>query len=240
MYSSYLMLYRSSVDEDGTPSLERVQLNNNNLRLGESGKAAVEIRSNRHTGGISLFINDEFVAQWSESDLAGRDGNAFAGKGSGFGFVVQGDDTPVRISDIVVSEWNGMPDSARSLQVDDQDIVLRANGTDRYAGRIDGFDAENRVLFEGRHGKFKFPLDEIAEVRFARDRLAPEGDVPADNFIVRMHPLGVISGRPVSGDGSTVGIVSPLLGELNINLAPAVMLDFNFSNQIIDDWDADF
>jgi hypothetical protein len=240
MYSSYLMLYRSSVSEGGKPSLERVQLNNNNLRLGDSGKASGEIRSNRHTGGISLFINDEFVAQWSESDLAGRDGDGFAGKGAGFGFVVQGDDTPVRISDIVVSEWNGMPDSARSLQVDDQDIVLMANGTDRYAGRIAGFDGEKRVLFEGRHGKFQFPLNEIAEVRFARDSLAPEGESPADNFVVRMHPIGSISGRPVSGDGSTLGLVSPMLGVLSLNLDPAVMLDFKFSNQIIDDWDADF
>ena len=90
MYSSYLMLYRTSVDADGKAALERVQLNNNNLRLGESGQAKVEIRSNRRTGGISLFINDEFVAQWSESDLAGRDAGKFAGKGSGFGFVVQG------------------------------------------------------------------------------------------------------------------------------------------------------
>jgi hypothetical protein len=240
MYSSYLMLYRTSVDEDGKCSLERVQLTNNNLRLGDAGQAKVEIRSNRRTSGITLFINDEFVAQWSESDLAGGDGGAFAGKGAGFGFVVQGDDTPVRISDVVVSEWNGMPDSARSLQVDDQDVVLMANGTDRYAGRVVGFDDRRKVLFEGRHGQFRFPLEEIAEIRFARERLAPAEDPPADNFVVRLNPIGSISGRPVSGDASMLGISSPIIGELNLSIDSAVMLDFNSTNQIIDDWDADF
>ena len=240
MYSSYLMLYRTSVDEAGKTSLERVQLNNNNLRLGETGQAQVEIRSNRRSGGISLFVNDEFVAQWSESDLAGRNAASFAGKGSGFGFVVQGDETPVRISDIIVSEWNGMPDSARSLQVQDQDVVLMANGTDRYAGRVGGLDERKELLFEGKHGQFKFPLDEVAEIRFARERLAPAVEAGADSFLVRLNPVGSISGSPVSGDGAMLGIHNPILGELNLSLDSAVMLDFNSSNQTINDWDADF
>jgi hypothetical protein len=220
-------------------SIERIQLNNNNLRLGDSGKAHVEIRSNRLSGSISLFINNEFVAQWSEGDLGDRNPDGFTGKGSGFGFVVLGDDAPVRLSDIVVSEWNGMPDSARSLQVDDQDVVLLANGTDRYAGRIAGFE-QARILFEGKHGSFRFPLEEVAEVRFAKQRLAEDGEVPADNLVVRMHPVGAISGRPVSGDAGMLGLTSPLIGELNLSLESAVMLDFNSSNQIIDDLDADF
>ena len=227
MYSNYMMLYRTAVSEDGKPSLEQVQLNNNNLRLMETGEAQVEVRSNRRSGAISLFINDEFIAQWSENDGAGNDGAGFAGKGAGFGFVVQGDDAPVRISDIVVSEWNGMPDSARSLQVDDQDVVLMANGTDRYAGRVGSLDEHGKVLFEGKHGQFHFPLEEVAEIRFARERLAAAPDDPADNLVVRFSPIGSVSGRPVSGDGSMLGILSPSAGELNLSLDAAVMLDFN-------------
>ena len=132
-----------------------------------------------------------------------------------------------------------MPDSARSLQIDEQDVVLLSNGTDRYAGRIVGYDDSN-LLFEGKHGSFRFPLADVAEVRFAKERLAEAGEAPADNLVVRMHPIGSISGRPVSGDAKALGMVSPLLGELNLGLESAVMLDFNSSNQIIDDWDADF
>lgn len=238
--SNYLMIFRTSVDTDGNPSLKRVQLNNSNLRLGETGNAKVEIRSNLRSEEISLFVNDEFVGQWSESNLIDHDGRSFSGKSSGFGFVAQSRDAPVRISDIVVSEWNGMPDSARSLQVDDQDVVLMANGTDRYAGKVGQLDTEGKLLFEGKHGSFRFPLAEVAEIRFARNQLATAGETPADNVLVRLNPIGLLSGRPVSGDGTTLGIVSPIIGDLNLSLDSAVMLEFNASNQFINDWDADF
>ncbi|MEN9973995.1 MAG: hypothetical protein RLZZ282_1, partial [Verrucomicrobiota bacterium] len=121
LFSNYLTLYRTSVNDDGKPCTEQVQLNqnNSNLRLLETGEAQVELRSNRLTGAISLFINEEFIAQWSESHGSGRPAETFAGKGRGFGFMVQNEDSPVRISDVTISEWNGMPDSARSMQVDD-------------------------------------------------------------------------------------------------------------------------
>ena len=240
IYSNYIMLYRTSVNEDENPALEPVQMNHNNLRLMETGAATVEVRSNRHSGEISLFVNDEFITQWYENNGTDRAGKQFAGKGEGFGFVVQGDDTPIRISDIIVSEWNGMPDSARSLQMDDQDIVLMANGTDRYAGRVDGLDKEGKVLFEGKHGKFHFPLQEVAEIRFASKRLAAAPEEPADNFVVRFGPIGFVSGRPVSSNGSTLEMLSPSVGTLNLSLDAAVMLDFNSSKQITDDWDVDF
>ncbi len=240
VYSSYLMLFRTTVDEEGKGNLERVQVNSNNLRLGESGRADVEVRSNRLTGAISLFVNDEFVAQWSESVKAEGDGEGFAGKGDGFGFVVQGDETPVRISDVVVSEWNGMPDSARSMQVEDQDVVLMSNGTDRFAGKVGALEEDGVIGFAGKHGSFRFPISEVAEIRFAHERLAAVPEIPTDNIVVRLSPIGAVSGKPVSGDGTTLGIENPILGAMTLSLEPAVMLEFNSSNTIIDDWDADF
>ena len=240
LYSTYLMLYRTSVDEDGKTGVERVQLNTSNFRLGESGRATVELRSNRKSGSIALFVNDDFVAQWSEKNPLEDEQGEFAGKGNGFGFVVQADSSPVRISDIVVSEWNGMPDSARSLQVDSQDIVLMANGTDRYSGKVGMLNEEGKLLFEGKHGRFEFPLDDVAEIRFARDQLAEAADEPVDNFVVRLGPIGTISGLPVSGDKSVIEILSPVMGPVSLSLDSAIMLDFNSTNQIIDDWDEDF
>jgi hypothetical protein len=240
MFSSYFILYRSGVDDAGNGTMERVRLSNSNLRLGDTGRASVEIRSNRRSGLISLFINGEFVSQWSEGAADARDAAGFAGKGDGFGFVVQGEDSPVRISDIVLSEWNGMPDSARSLEVEDQDVVLMANGTDRFAGRVTGMEGEGRLAFEGRHGRFTFPLEEVAEVRFASSALASAPDAPSENIAVRLHPFGLVSGLPVSGDASAISINHPVLGPVRLSTASAVMIEFNSSNQIIDDWDADF
>jgi len=240
LYSNYMMLFRTAVNDEGVPSMDQIQLNNNNLRLVDTGDAKVEIRSNRRNGSISLFVNDEFIAQWSENEGGGNDGAGFAGKGAGFGFVVQGDDSPTRISDICVSEWNGMPDSARSLQVDDQDVVLMANGTDRYAGRVGNLDDQGKLAFEGKHGRFQFPLEDVAEIRFARQRLAESPADVADNVCVRFSPIGSVSGHPLAGHGAKFGILSTGMGELSLSLDSAVMLDFNASKQIIDDWNAEF
>lgn len=239
IFSTHLMLFRTAVNEDGGPVVDRVQINGNSIRLGDTGKATIEIRSNRLTGEISLFINDEFVVQWSEGGSGIRDQSRYAGKGSGFGFVVQTEDSPVKISDVMVAEWNGMPDSARSLQVDDQDIVLLANGTDRFSGRVGAF-RDGKISLDGKYGQFQFQLDDIAEIRFARNRLAEETDFSPDNLTIRLSPLGQVSGRPLTGNATSVKILSPVCGEIDFNLDSAVMLDFQPSNNIIDDWDAEF
>ena len=233
------MLFRTSVNEDGDPVVERVQINGNAVRLGDTGKARMEIRSNRLSGEISIFINDEFVVNWSEGGADGRDPARFSGKGAGFGFVVQTEDSPVKISDVMVAEWNGMPDSARSLQTDDQDIVLLTNGTDRFSGKV-GAMRDGKVALDGKYGRFQFQLDDIAEIRFARNGLAKESEPAADNLIVRLSPLGQVSGRPLSGDASSIRISNPIYGDLDLNLESAIMLDFQPSTNAIDDWDADF
>lgn len=243
VYNNYLTLLRTTVDVDGKPSIERPRMNGGATRLGESGHARIELRSNRHTGEITLFVNDEFTAQWNGQDMAGEENAAENGEenaGLGFGFVSQGGDSPVRISDIIVSEWNGMPDSARSLQMDGQDVVLMVNGTDRYSGKVGALDEQGGILFEGKHGRFHFPLEEVSEIRFARQSLAAAGEVPADNVVLRLAPIGAISGQPVPSEGTPLVIMSPIMGKIELSLEPLVMIEFNTQSQSIDDWNADF
>jgi hypothetical protein len=240
IYSNYMMLIRTCVDENGQPSVERIQMNNEHIRLGDRNRAKLEIRSTRSTGEISLFIDDEFIAQW-EGNLAGNGNDAKPNTAAtGFGFLSQGSESSVRISDVIVSEWNGMPDSARSLQVDEQDIVLMTNGTDRFAGRVDGLAAGGKISFTGKLGEFRFPLEDVAEIRFARKHLGTAPDTPSDQVTVRFSPVGSVSGRPVSGDASNIGIASPILGNLKVSMESAVLLEFNSSNTTVDDWDSDF
>jgi len=239
IFSTHLMLFRTTVDGDGAPVVERVQINGNSIRLGDTGKAQMEIRGNRLTGQISLFINDEFIVSWSEGGTTPEDQARYAGKGAGFGFVVQNEDAPVKISDVMVAEWNGMPDSARSLQTDEQDIVLLANGTDRFSGKVESLK-DGKIRLRGKYGQFLFEIDDIAEIRFARGRLAKETDPAPDSLTVRLSPLGEVSGRPLAGSASSIRLLNPVCGEMNFNLESAVMLDFKPSNNVIDDWDADF
>ncbi len=240
LYPNYIMLNRTRVDENGNPSFRRIQCNNNSIRINNKNQARIELRSNRLTGAISLFIDEEFAAQWNDNDAADAADDKPSGHGSGYGFMVQDIDASVRVSDIIVTEWNGMPDSARSLQSDDQDIILMSNGTDRFAGRVGKLDDQGKVLFKGRHGDLQVPLDEIAEIRFARNRLAPAAEEAAENLTIRFSPMGTISGRPQSGDGAVLQIDSPILGKLKVLTESAVFLDFNASKQKIDDWYVEF
>lgn len=239
IFSMQTILYRTSVAGDGSPPVERVQINGSGPRLGDTGKVTVEIRSNRLTGVISLFMDGDFVGQWDESAGGPYDPARFAGKGTSFGFVVQTEDSPVKISDVMVAEWNGMPDSARSMQTDDQDIVLLTNGTDRFSGKVESFQ-DGKIRLDGKFGQFQFGLDDVAEIRFARHSLAKESERPTDTMVVQFSPLGQISGRPLTGTTASLRMVNPVCGEINVSLESAVMLDFHDSNNFIDDWDAEF
>ena len=196
----------------------------------------MELRCNRQSGDISLFLNDEFAMQWNESPDSD---DGYAGKGGAIGFQVQGPGAPVRISDLVVAEWNGMPDSARSLQTDDQDIVLLTNGTDRFSGEVSGLSGD-KLQLKGRYGNFEFPLAEIAEVRFAKKHLTKVAEPPAGQMAVRFHPFGKISGTPSESTKGTFTLTSPLSGKMTINLDYAVMLDFKNTTSFLDDWDPEF
>ena len=239
LYSNYVMLYRTTLDEEGRPRPEQVRANNTSVRMGDSGNASIELRCNRISGEIVLFIDGEFVAQWSEQNLGEDEANGYAGAGDGMGFVVQSEESPVRISEIMIAEWNGMPDAARSLQVDDSDIVLLSNGTDRMAGKVTTVH-DGKLTLESRYGDFVFPMEEIAEVRFAKSQLEKSEDLSGDSLIVRLYPIGRISGKALGGDDKNLLFLNAAAGEIDLNLDSAVMLEFEPSGSFLDDWDVDF
>ena len=235
--SGYAVLLRCGFDDKGNPTMERIQVNNPGIRLSETGAATFELRCDRIKGTIMLYVDGEFSMQWSEPGLAEEPG--YAGKGGGFGFLTQMENSPVRVSDVIVAEWNGMPDSARSMQVDDQDIVLLANGTDRFSGKITAFQ-DGKLNLQSKFGKFSFPLEQIAELRFAANSLSKPEEAATERIIVRLDPIGNISGKPLSGDASTLKLLTPYAGEISLKLAAAVILDFQPANNFLDDWDPQF
>jgi hypothetical protein len=239
---THAMLYRATMDDDGKTKVDRMHTSFNNVNLGESGSAAIEIRASRPTGEISLFINDEFVAQWSEIghlDEAGDEIHPYVAKGGGLAFLMQSTNCSARISDILVADWNGMPDAARSLQTQDHDIVLLTNGTDRFSGKVTGI-SDGRVSLVGRYGDFVFPLDEVSEIRFARATLSEPEAVPANTISLRIHPLGILSGVPVSGDGRHLRLDHPACGPIDVDLSSVVILEMYRGESFLDAWDPDF
>ena len=236
--SGYAMMYRCTLDKDGEAKVDRLPMNTASLRLSEMGAASFELRCDRRKGAIHLHVNGDRAIDWSEPGLdEAPDG--YAGKGAGFGFFSQMENSMARVSDVVVADWNGNPDSARSMQSDEQDIVLLANGTDRFSGRITGF-REGKLTLNGRFGDFAFPLAEVGEVRFARKNLSEPEELAAEALSVRLDPLGRVSGKPLSGDARKLRLSTSYAGDIEVNLDNAVMLDFDPSTSYLDDWDEPF
>ena len=240
LYSNYLQLYRTGFNDKGDPILDRLNVSNGEIGLSDASSATIEIRCNRLSGEVMLFINDAFVLQWVEPATDGLPADdRYQGKGEGFGFLAQNRTSPLKISEIVVAEWNGMPDAARSMQVESSDIVLLTNGTDRFSGNVTKIE-DNELTLEGRYGDFIFPMEEVAEIRFASEGLANAGEDSRDSLMVRLQPIGRISGRPLDGPPNQIRMHNQAAGEIEIDLDAAVMLEFDSSKGFIDDWNVEF
>jgi hypothetical protein len=237
--SSYAQLQQCGFNEAGEPFIHQVRSSSTNIRFDDTGIASFEIRCDRKKGIIALYVNSEFSMRW-EVDTEPLDqedeGGSYGAQGDGVGFQMLGSDTPIRISDIVVAEWNGMPDSALSLQSDEFDVILLTNGTDRFSGKVDHIK-DGKLTLQSRYAPLEIPLEEIAEIHLARDeRRKPE---ESRDRLTRVHfqPIGRLSGIAGVTDGSTLKLTSPLLDELNLDLTSAVIIEFQSGSSFLNYWD---
>ncbi len=233
LHSHYAKMYRCGFDENGKSFTRTMQNSSNSFRLPQVGDSAVELRCDRKTGRILLFIDGEFAMQWDESDID------YAGKGAGFGFQVGGASARVRISDILLAEWNGMVDSARSMDAPDRDVVLLTNGTDRFSGQVAAI-TDDHLELSSSYAKMKIPLSRVAEIHFARETLAEAPEAKADEIIVHSYPIGRISGTPGQSGNDLLLLDSTHFGQIKLQLDYAAILDLQPGNSFIDDWDTGF
>ncbi len=243
LYSNYVVLYRSGFDDEMKPFTERLQSKNSSLQLSNAGTSKIEIRCNRKSGDIILFVDGKFICDWKEKiDTTNNKevkSDHYIGKGEGYGFITLIDESPIRLSVIIVADWNGIPDSARSLESDESDIVLLNNGTDRFSGKVSAMK-DGKLSLTGRYGNFSFPMTEIAEIRFAKSQLKEVDDSAPAEFKVRFHPHGTISGQVVSGTKNSIRLLNSSAGEINIDLSSASLLEFKSNHSYLDDWNVEF
>ena len=240
----YVRLQRTWFDEEGNPKISQVRVGSTTIRLPDTGEALFEIRCDRKEGSVAVYIDGEFALQWStaggdnEDNEDGAKGNAYMAPGGAFGFHVQGGSSQVRISDIVVAEWNGMTDSARSMESETQDIVLLTNGTDRFSGNIRGIE-DGKVEIDSKYAGLKVPLAEVAEIHFARTGRRKLDESPASEVTVHLQPVGRISGSPILAADGRILLENRLAGQVDLDLAPAVVLEFQSAGGFLDEWDDD-
>ncbi|MGB1128556.1 MAG: hypothetical protein ACPG4K_00800 [Haloferula sp.] len=233
--SSYAQLLHCGYDEDGNEFSDQIRPSSSSVRVEDSGSADFELRSNREAGTITLFVNGKFATQWNlekkfEDDIAYP-------TGGGIGFSTMGSDTPARISDIIVAEWNGMPDSARSFESEEADTILLTNGTDRFAGEIQSIEG-GILKVKSAYAELEIPVEEVAQVRFA-GREIEEDDSLEQGLQVHFQPLGTLSGKAGKTAGDALRLESPLLGEIKVDLDSAVLLEFDSGQGFLNYWDED-
>jgi hypothetical protein len=151
----------------GTVYLQRCQRNSgmNNVEqyvnvesLQRKNKAHIALKVNKTKKTVALFIDGSMIKQWT-------DRADFTGKGTGIGFVTQGQ--PTRVSNIVVSEWDGKLDidTVGSGKPGEEDFVRLVNG-DKLSGQLDTI-ANGQLHFATSYAKLDIPLARVAEIVMA-------------------------------------------------------------------------
>ena len=238
IHSNYMVIYRAIVDEEGNHSVKRVKTASSRLNFGENATTSFELRSDLKQSVFTLFANGKFVTQWS--DPAHKNDAITPVTGSSLAFLPQASKSRVKLTDVIIAEWNGMPDSARSLQTETQDIILMTNGLDRLAGKALTLEENQMLRFKGKHGEFLLPLDEISELHMATGDLLKVEPPSGKRVKARFSPMGVITGSPLSGDRKSMVLRHELAGDITINNDAAVMFEFNDIKELFTDWDANF
>jgi len=151
----------------GTVYLQRCQRNSgmNNVdqyvnveSLQRKNKAHIALKVNKQKKTVALFIDGAMIKQWT-------DRADFTGKGTGIGFVTQGQ--PTRVSNIVVTEWDGKLDldAGGGAKPGEEDLVRLVNG-DKLSGQL-GTIANGQVNFATSYAKLEIPIARVAEIVMA-------------------------------------------------------------------------
>ena len=234
IYSNYAQIYRCDFTNEGEADMDRLSNSSANLRLEEAGQAEFELRCDRNSGTIALFANGRFVSQWT-------DHRGYVGTGSNLAFASQNSSARLRVSDVVVTAWNGMMDSAQSMETEDRDVILLTNGTDRFSGELNSLQ-DGIFSIKGTYAEMKVPHEDVQEIRLARSAQTGEDEEEASRQRIRLllQPYGRLTLLPLEASADRLRSRHPALGELNLNLHYAGLMEFSFGSSVLDSWDDDY
>jgi hypothetical protein len=243
IYQTYFSLNRVGFDADGKPFSQRLVHTQSGVQLPNSGDALIEVRSDRNKGLLMIFINGQYAAQWEDLPRveakpkdAENEAAADMPLGNGFAIHCTGNTDPLRLSDFVISDWNGMKDSAYSMSHEKRDIILLANGTDRYSGEVTEIN-DKVVYFKNSFSELEIPLSDVSEINFAKLEKSEAKEAVEGTVTTRFYPTGVITGTPLLSDRNKLRINHPSASELNIDLSTVITMEFNDDNAFLESLD---
>ena len=222
--------------EDGNLNIKSFRETRASLRLNGKEEASIEIRMDRPNKYILLYVDGSFLCKWSL-------GESYAGKGNSLAFHNPSyNRAKLRISDIAISHWNGMKDSAESMSSPNRDIILLNNGIDRFSGEFKHL-RDGQVSFKGTYDNtMTIPVEEVYEIYLATGNQEPQPEMKKKAVQFYIYPYGRITGSPhtSSDDPEKTQLSTDLLGDVQLDTSFINIIDFSQTNSLLDIWDDNF
>lgn len=227
-------LYACGFDDNGKPQNSRLESNQFSLGISNEESADFELRIDRPRKNILLFVNGNFKGKWNL-------GREYIATGAHLGFHHRRyNQSEMRVSDVVITRWNGMKDSASSMQSADRDVILLNNGVDRFSGDFKTI-RDGKVTFRGSYGNtMSIPLDEVGEIHLATDKVRKPEKKNDRSVGFYIYPHGRITGVPSQGANGKTKLLTGLLGEVALDTRYVNIIDFSRKNSLLDSWDDNF
>lgn len=128
--------------------------------LAARGKARISILVDKTKRTIAFLLDGAVVKQWT-------DPGDFAGQGGCVMFLSQGQG-PMRISNLLVTEWDGEWNDSGTLTAKAEDLI-RFNNNDKVSGQLKSI-SKGTITFVTAFATLEVPLERAAQIELASDR----------------------------------------------------------------------
>ncbi|MDX1953879.1 MAG: hypothetical protein SFY81_17045 [Verrucomicrobiota bacterium] len=177
--------------------------------------AHFEIRLNKAKKIIALFLDGVMVKQWSDPE-------GFSGKGTAVRFVHQGQGS-VRLSNIRVSQWDGLYEEAKPTPATLKQDLARLRNGDKVHGLFQQLQ-DGKLTFSIPERQFEFPMERLKELV-----LAPKEAPPlASSTHVRAHLFqgGRLTIQIEQWNRDGVLAISPIFGKAKFRPDAFSLIEF--------------
>ena len=217
-------LIKIGFDDQSAPIMKRLSRSNLSMHFADSGESTFDFRIDRARSSVLLFVDGEFGFEWS-----GEAGDLPA-TGPFFSLFSLSAHSRVRLSDVILTDWHGNPDGARSLALPDRDTVLMTNGTDRFAGSVLGI-TDGSLTLNTPYATLDLPLAEVAEINLGQGDLLRKQAPGERRAQLHFRPYGRVTGELSGSSSGSFSLNSDALGELDISRAHVAVIKFGEENQ---------
>lgn len=185
----------------------------------------VQLRASRTIGLVQLLVDGKHAGSWKMDPEDIPSGSLLKfGQRRG----------RLRFSDIYVSEWNQMPDSALSMQSRERDVVLMTSGTDRFSGKVIGFEGD-ALKVDTSFGMLSLESEDISKVVFASEDQSVTEEIDDHAVMLKMPMNGRIGGKIENKDGQSV-FVSRFGAEWSLDSEYLNFIEFDDYDPNLEKW----